>query len=211
MIKKSILSISFILHDISKWKLISRFFNFQLFDSFLKLSIDIMLHGFKTKDDKKKYFHYQLFEYRRSLYILLPLHVLKKNITFALFHDLRKVFSKVNSSRNLIFKNVAQITERMDEVRLVDTVCRANNFASLKSSWNNPNSYHMAVLETFPPTQGEINANDAQINFLPPPSRPNFGDGFRQQGIKFAGIRNRRRRIFSREQSRLYVSRIFED
>lgn len=102
-------------------------------------------------------------------YIFYYIHVLKKNITFALFHDPRKVFSKVNSSRNLIFKNVAQITERMDEVRLVDTVCRANNFASLKSSWNNPNSYHMAVLETFPPTQGEINANDAQINFLPPP------------------------------------------
>lgn len=146
-------------------------------------------------------------------YIFYYIHVLKKNITFALFHDPRKVFSKVNSSRSLIFKNVAQITERMDEVRLVDTVCRANNFASLKSSWNNPNSYHMAVLETFPPTQGEINANDAQINFLPPASRPNFGDGFLQQGlgIKFAGIRNRRRRIFSREQSRLYVSRIFED
>lgn len=92
----------------------------------------------------------------------------------------------------------------MDEVRLVDTLRRAN-FASLKSPWNNPNSYHMAVLETFPPTQGEINANDAQINFLSPPPLPLLAKLWRQIPTTVSVSNSREFEIggeeFSREQS----------
>lgn len=128
----------------------------------------------------------------------------KKKILLSLCFTKGKFPLKENS-RNFIFKNVVRITERMmDEARhsLIHFTERATTSTSLKSSWNNPNSYHMAVLETFPPhAKGEINANDAQINF-PPLSKLWRRRIPRQQGlgIKFAGIRNRRRRIFSREQ-----------
>lgn len=96
----------------------------------------------------------------------------KKKILLSLCFTKGKFPLKENS-RNLIFKNVARITERMmDEARhsLIHFTERATTSTSLKSSWNNPNSYHMAVLETFPPhANGEINANDVQINFPPPP------------------------------------------
>lgn len=56
-------------------------------------------------------------------------HKKKKRILLLLsFHSSRKVFFRKRfqpgERGNLIFKNVAQITERMYEARLVDTLCR---------------------------------------------------------------------------------------
>lgn len=88
--------------------------------------------------------YFQLFQVIDNIYLLLPIirismiaiHFItfvikkkKKRILLLLsFHSSRKVFFRKRfqpgERGNLIFKNVAQITERMYEARLVDTLCR---------------------------------------------------------------------------------------
>lgn len=66
--------------------------------------------------DDRYTFYYFCYKKKKGILLLLS------------FHSSRKVFFRKRfqpgERGNLIFKNVAQITERMYEARLVDTLCR---------------------------------------------------------------------------------------
>lgn len=137
--------------------------------------------------------YFQLFQVIDNIYLLLPIirismiaiHFItfvikkKKGYYFYSLSTVREKFSSVKDSSQenveILFSKTSRKSPRgcMKRDSLIHfaggSLSRAN-FAPLKSSWNNPNSYHMAVLETFPPTNQGRNKREWRANKLPPPS-----------------------------------------